>query len=903
MLNFLYTIFIYPVYMFVEFILFIANNITEDAIGTSIIILSLGINLITLPIYNVAEKWQEMERGIQKRMKPKVKDIKAVFKGDEQYMILSAYYRQNNYHPLYALRSLFALFIQIPFFIAAYQLLSELPALKETSFLFLKDLGSPDKLVTIGSISLNILPVIMTVINIAASAVYTKGLELKEKLTLYLTAFLFLILLYNSPSGLVLYWTLNNIFSLFKNIFYKIKLSKKTWFKIALISVIISTVIIIFTATQRKPIFISVGFTVLLSITPFIKKLFLYFEGKEKKSIFDSDKKRFYIFLFAVSAFLIFVGLVIPSTTIASSPQEFSNLANFKSPFDIILNTFIQSFGIFVWLLCLYKLFSKQIQKYFSYIAVFVLIGSLINAFIFTGNYGDINNFFIFEDSELLHHGTKYFILNIFTLSLCILIILSFLYSKFVKFLPSILTIIVISFLTVSGFSGINIYKEYRRLQKTDLRTVINDKAYKISKTGKNIFIFMLDRSMNFFIDPVFENNSLVKKEYTGFTLFKNTISFAKSTNTSTPSLFGGYEYTPDNMNKRDSELLVKKHNEALSVLPKLFSENGWNVSFTDPSWLNYSWIPDLSVFDKYDMTAKNIDYIGKYKYDILKNLKLENGKEINVVRRNMLYFSFFRVLPSEIRRIFYSNGKYIDAVSTRHINMEFINSYSALINLAKEVEFVEGKNCINIIVNNLTHEPLTQLETKILEKDFLISLADKYCLNEYTARHFYVNYLAHEECAKFFHFLKENDCYDNSRIIIAGDHGAHSMRTILMDFLKDFNKSNFELVSSFIPLLMVKDFNKQGELRVDNTFMTLADIPFLTVKDLDERLQKNPFTGIFFKDSQLKSPAKIMTGGDWQAYYQREMTKFSTTGDDWIFVRDNVYDPANWSRTNFNEE
>ena len=132
-------------------------------------------------------------------------------------MILSAYYRQNNYHPLYALRSLFALFIQIPFFIAAYQLLSELPALKETSFLFLKDLGSPDKLVTIGSISLNILPVIMTVINIAASAVYTKGLELKEKLTLYLTAFLFLILLYNSPSGLVLYWTLNNIFSLFKN--------------------------------------------------------------------------------------------------------------------------------------------------------------------------------------------------------------------------------------------------------------------------------------------------------------------------------------------------------------------------------------------------------------------------------------------------------------------------------------------------------------------------------------------------------------------------------------------------------------------------------------------------------------------------------------------------------------
>ena len=900
MLDFLYTIFIYPVYMFVEFILFIANNITQDHIGLSIIILSLGINLITLPIYNVAEKWQEMERIIQKRMKPKVKDIKAVFKGDERYMILSAYYRQNNYHPLYDLRSLFALFIQIPFFIAAYQLLSELPALKETSFLFLKDLGSPDKLVTIGSISLNLLPVIMTVINIAASAVYTKGLELKDKLTLYLTAFLFLVLLYNSPSGLVLYWTLNNIFSLFKNIFYKIKLSKKTWFIIAIIVAVTLTIVIASTSVKRKPIFMSIGFTALLLITPFIKKLFLYFESKQKKSIFDSDKKRFYIFLSAVSAFLIFIGLVIPSTTIASSPQEFANFDNFTNPLGILYYTVIQTFGIFVWLLCLYKLFSKQIQKYFSYIAVFVLMGSLINAFIFTGNYGDINHFLVFEDSDRLLHGAKYFILNIFTLSLCILIILSFLHSKFVKFLPSILTIIVISFLTVSGFSGINIYKEYQRLQKTELRTVINNKAYKVSKTGKNLFVLMLDRSMNFFIDPVFENNALVKKEYTGFTLFKNALAFGGGTHISSPSLFGGYEYTPDNLNKRYSELLVDKHNEALSVLPKLFSENGWNVSFTDPPWLNYSWIPDLSVFDKYDMIAQNIDYQGKYSQSLLKSLKFsQNNANLSAIHRNMLYFSFFRIFPSEIRRVFYSSGNYANSKLPQYITMAFIDSYSALQNIKEEVEFVEDKNCINIIVNNITHEPPKQSDIKILQKEFLIPLADKYCLNEYTAEHFYANYLAHEECAKFFRFLKENNCYDNSRIIIAGDHGRYSMKTRDMSFLKDFAGTGFK-PEELIPLMMMKDFNSDGNLRIDNTFMTLADIPFLTVKDLDEKLQINPFTGILFKDSQLKNPAKIMIGGEWQADKKLEMTKFKADENDWAFVKEDVYKPENWSHKEF---
>ena len=134
MLNFLYMIFIYPVYMFVEFVFFLANNITDDYIGASIVLLSIIVNIICLPIYNVAETWQKKERDIQKKLKPKTKDIRAVFSGDERYMILSAYYRQNNYHPLYALRGIFPLLIQIPFFFAAYKLLSNLPLLNNASF-------------------------------------------------------------------------------------------------------------------------------------------------------------------------------------------------------------------------------------------------------------------------------------------------------------------------------------------------------------------------------------------------------------------------------------------------------------------------------------------------------------------------------------------------------------------------------------------------------------------------------------------------------------------------------------------------------------------------------------------------------------------------------------------------
>ena len=58
----------------------------------------------------------------------------------------------------------------------------------------------------------------MTVINIIAGFIYAKKGQIKEKIKLIIIALVFLVLLYNSPSGLVFYWTLNNLFSLCKNI-------------------------------------------------------------------------------------------------------------------------------------------------------------------------------------------------------------------------------------------------------------------------------------------------------------------------------------------------------------------------------------------------------------------------------------------------------------------------------------------------------------------------------------------------------------------------------------------------------------------------------------------------------------------------------------------------------------
>jgi membrane protein insertase Oxa1/YidC/SpoIIIJ len=119
MTDILYTIIIYPITQILEFVFVFFLKLFKET-GLSVIFISAAVSVLCLPLYMVAEKWQEIERNIQKYLAPKAAKIKAVFSGDERYMILSAYYRQNHYHPIYALRSSFGLLIQVPFFIAAY---------------------------------------------------------------------------------------------------------------------------------------------------------------------------------------------------------------------------------------------------------------------------------------------------------------------------------------------------------------------------------------------------------------------------------------------------------------------------------------------------------------------------------------------------------------------------------------------------------------------------------------------------------------------------------------------------------------------------------------------------------------------------------------------------------------
>jgi YidC/Oxa1 family membrane protein insertase len=189
--------------------------------GWALILLSFTVTLIMLPLFWLAEKIQDKDRRKKNQMMPELQKLKAVANGQKKYFYTKRIYQQFGYHPIHSLSSLLGLLIQIPFFIAAYQMLRSYSGFDGVSFGFIANLMQPDGLLHIGSFHVNLLPFVMTGVNLLAGFLYSRGMERSEKIQLFSIATLFFFLLYNQPAALVLYWTMNNIFAIIRGKVFK----------------------------------------------------------------------------------------------------------------------------------------------------------------------------------------------------------------------------------------------------------------------------------------------------------------------------------------------------------------------------------------------------------------------------------------------------------------------------------------------------------------------------------------------------------------------------------------------------------------------------------------------------------------------------------------------------------
>ncbi len=863
MLDLLYGFFVKPIELVVEIIFSLMYRIFGNA-GIAIVFVSIVIQLLVLPMYKRADALQDAERAKQKEMKPWVDHIKKTFKGDERFMMLSTYYREVGYSQLSSIKSSLSLLLQIPFFIAAYNYLSGLSVLKGASFLWLGDLALPDATFTAGSIVINILPILMTIFNIISGIIYTKGFPVKDKVQTYGLALIFLVVLYNCPSGMVLYWTLNNLFSLLKNVFLKILRRQGT----------------------------------VLCLLPESVENTEFLKGDREPSPVSSAPVS--LFNLASVVLTILLGFIIPLSVVVTSPTEF--VSTNYSPLGLVLRTGVVYAGIILlWIRIFYMLAKDKGKKILTYAMAIITAIAIVDFYVFGRNYGTMSVFLQY-DTEFVNP------LNTKLLSIGLILLVGGLVFVIMKWKPVIMKrafqICLLTVVVLVIYDGVGVSAK-APIFKTSYTDTKYEKILPLSKKGKNVIVIMLDRAIGAYVPYLFAEKPELEKMYDGFTFYPNTLSFGTTTNFATPALFGGYEYMPIKINERKDESLKDKQNEALSVMPRIFLENDYKVVVTDPPYAGYQYTPDISVFDKYKTQGKGLDaYVldGKYAGETGRIFAPSYEKK---QQRNFIYYSLMRMAPAALQGKIYDHGDYFlseEIAESTAASRLFLDCYTVLESLPQitDIKDDDSKNFL-MMQNETTHEPqvlskpdyvpsVFAVKTEEYENNHVVDgrLCDIH--EEIQQSHYDVNMAALLRLGDWLEYLKKEGVYDNTRIIITSDHGRQLVN--FHDWVVDDGVHHWIDIESYNPLLLVKDFGDTG-FKTSDEFMTNADTPTLATAGLISGA-KNPFSGKVISNEDKNGDLYVTTSWNYQLDKGDGYT-FDTEDGDWYLVKRSMLKPSDW--------
>ncbi len=188
-------------------ILFIATHQYIPNYGWIIVLFAVVIKIIVYPLthktYESAAKMQELQ--------PKITALREKYKNDNQRLSRETMklYKEEGVNPL---GGCLPLLLQMPIFIALYNLFGKTIELRQAPFiLWIQDLSLPDELL-VGGFGIHILPLLMAVSMLIQQKMTMK--DPKQAVLVYMMPVLMIFIFWSMSSGLVLYWTIFNVLTI-----------------------------------------------------------------------------------------------------------------------------------------------------------------------------------------------------------------------------------------------------------------------------------------------------------------------------------------------------------------------------------------------------------------------------------------------------------------------------------------------------------------------------------------------------------------------------------------------------------------------------------------------------------------------------------------------------------------
>jgi len=191
--------------------------------GIAIILLTILIKVVLFPITRKSYQSTAKMQGLN----PQIQEIKEKYKDNSAKMNqeMSALYKAEKVNPM---GGCLPMLLQFPIFIALYGLLNKHFELRGAVFIpgWISDLSSPETIWNFAPVNipfvgsdLRLLPILYVAtmvfsMKVSQSAASGSGNNANmTKIFTYVMPIMFFFILYNAPSGLILYWTVMNIFT------------------------------------------------------------------------------------------------------------------------------------------------------------------------------------------------------------------------------------------------------------------------------------------------------------------------------------------------------------------------------------------------------------------------------------------------------------------------------------------------------------------------------------------------------------------------------------------------------------------------------------------------------------------------------------------------------------------
>ena len=473
---FLYNYIIHPIEFFYKFIYLLLADWFGNY-GIAVIALSLLSFVLLYPFSRKAHQLQQEEQHLQEILQGQIQSIKSTFSGAEQFEKIQRLYDRYSYHPIMAIRSVMGLLIQLPFLLAAFYMLSNCAEIKGVAWEIIPDLGRPDALLN----GINVMPFVMTIVSVAyAFAIPT--FSYKQKLQTIGISVLFLLLLYNAPSALLIFWTCNLVWSLLDSVLSK----KLEW-----LGEFISENELAFHVILA----LSLTVGLLVPTEVYIKNASeLWFEYKDILKYFIADTAKYFVVLFLV--YLL-------------CRQQKKRMFYLSVLLGLLFGVFLQSYIISI----NYGLFDGHEIEWEKYTKI-----GLLNTFIWA--FCLIETFIKFKRFQ--HNSERM--------------------KKIIK--PIAFGIVVIQcFVLLMNLRDNPIQKDIL-FEEGKVGVLTTKDLYTVSEKD-NIIIFLLDTFDAEVFEEILQKNPDVAAEFKDFTYYPDTISSFGFTHFSLPEILTGNLYIP----------------------------------------------------------------------------------------------------------------------------------------------------------------------------------------------------------------------------------------------------------------------------------------------------------------------------------------------------------------------